>query len=236
MGCRSAGRLSKRIMDDCGRARTCPAAPAFNSPCRRLQTLRRDAALVSQPKEQVIRPRVLLSVWLCKNASLRGLDRNRYFSGSRLATRTSSSVVDFYRSEENHSPRFPSHGVFTQPGSLATESGGQQARPCPRCSREARASHSNAAAWAAYSYGEGDRYLAFYQSGFSKLSVFASDKGLAVSIPEAVAAWPHASSNRPDLRNPRDRPANRRDRLNRSGCPSRRARSLIGRARPGEFL
>ena len=40
-------------------ARTCPAAPAFNSPCRRSQTLRSDAALVSRPKEQATRPRVL---------------------------------------------------------------------------------------------------------------------------------------------------------------------------------
>ena len=62
LGCRSAGQLSKRITDDCGRARTCPAAPAFNSPCRRSQTLRRDAALVSRPKEQATRPRVLLWV------------------------------------------------------------------------------------------------------------------------------------------------------------------------------
>src|SRR6266481_7329600 len=64
LGCRSAGQLSKRITDDCGRARTCPAAPAFNSPCRRSQTLRRDAALVSRPKEQATRPRVLLWVKL----------------------------------------------------------------------------------------------------------------------------------------------------------------------------
>src|SRR6266481_1427816 len=42
--CRSAVRSSKRTAADCGRARTCPAAPAFNSPCRRSQTLRRDAA------------------------------------------------------------------------------------------------------------------------------------------------------------------------------------------------
>jgi hypothetical protein len=57
LGCRSAGRLSNLITDDCGRARTGPAAPAFNSPCRRSQTLRRDAALVSRPKEQATRPR-----------------------------------------------------------------------------------------------------------------------------------------------------------------------------------
>ena len=38
----------------------CRAAPAFNSPCRRSQTMRRDAALVSRPKEQATRPRVLL--------------------------------------------------------------------------------------------------------------------------------------------------------------------------------
>src|SRR5258706_1590967 len=48
--CRSAGRSSTRTTADCGRARTCPAAPAFNSPCRRSQTLRRDAALVSRLK------------------------------------------------------------------------------------------------------------------------------------------------------------------------------------------
>ena len=38
----------------------CRAEPTFNSPCRRSQTLRRDAALVSRPKEQATRPRVLL--------------------------------------------------------------------------------------------------------------------------------------------------------------------------------
>src|SRR5258705_11698118 len=65
LGCRSAGQLSKRITDDCGRARTCPAAPAFNSQCRRSQTRRRDAALVSRPKEQATRPRVLLWVKSC---------------------------------------------------------------------------------------------------------------------------------------------------------------------------
>src|ERR1700756_1748030 len=62
LGCRSAGRLSRRITDDCGRALTCHVALAFNSPCRRSQTLRRDAALVSRPKEQATRPRVLLWV------------------------------------------------------------------------------------------------------------------------------------------------------------------------------
>ena len=40
----------------------CRAAPSFNSPCRRSQTLRRDAALASRPKEQATRPRVLLWV------------------------------------------------------------------------------------------------------------------------------------------------------------------------------
>ncbi len=69
LGCRSAGQLPKRITDDYGRARTCPAAPAFNSPCRRSQTLRRDAALVSRPKEQATRPRVLLWVKLRRRNS-----------------------------------------------------------------------------------------------------------------------------------------------------------------------
>src|SRR6202051_4187872 len=68
LGCRSAGRSSTRTAADCGRARTCPAAPAFNSPCRRSQTLRRDAALVSRPKEQATRPRVLL--WVQNRKSL----------------------------------------------------------------------------------------------------------------------------------------------------------------------
>jgi hypothetical protein len=40
----------------------CRAALAFNSPCRRSQTLRRDAALVSRSKEQATGPRVLLWV------------------------------------------------------------------------------------------------------------------------------------------------------------------------------
>ena len=40
----------------------CRPVPAFNSPCLRSQTLRRDAALVSRPKEQATRPRVLLWV------------------------------------------------------------------------------------------------------------------------------------------------------------------------------
>jgi hypothetical protein len=42
--------------------------------------------------------------------------------GRNKSESASSSVVDFYRSEENHSRRFPSHGVFTQPGSFATGS------------------------------------------------------------------------------------------------------------------
>ena len=44
------------------------AAPAFNSPCWRSQTLRRGAALVSHPKEQATRPRVLLWVHKQTNA------------------------------------------------------------------------------------------------------------------------------------------------------------------------
>jgi hypothetical protein len=40
----------------------CRGAPAFNSPCRGSQTLRRDAALVSRPKEQATGPRVPLWV------------------------------------------------------------------------------------------------------------------------------------------------------------------------------
>ena len=37
-----------------------PRGASFNSPCRRSQILRRDAALVSRPEEQATRPRVLL--------------------------------------------------------------------------------------------------------------------------------------------------------------------------------
>jgi len=56
LGCRSAGRLSKRITDNCGRAQTCPAAPHLNSPCLPIQTLHRDWCLgaargVSGPAE-----------------------------------------------------------------------------------------------------------------------------------------------------------------------------------------
>jgi hypothetical protein len=39
-----------------------PAARHLNSPCLPIQTLHRDAALVSCPKEQATRPRVLLWV------------------------------------------------------------------------------------------------------------------------------------------------------------------------------
>jgi C4-dicarboxylate-specific signal transduction histidine kinase len=35
----SAVRSSKRMADDCGRARTCPAVPPFNSPCRLIRKL-----------------------------------------------------------------------------------------------------------------------------------------------------------------------------------------------------
>src|SRR5712671_422752 len=45
LGCRSVGQLSKPITDDCGRARTCPAAPHLNSPCLPIQTLHRDWCL-----------------------------------------------------------------------------------------------------------------------------------------------------------------------------------------------
>src|SRR5712671_3665457 len=45
LGCRSAGRLSKRITDDCGRALTCHVAPHLNSPCLPIQTLHRDWCL-----------------------------------------------------------------------------------------------------------------------------------------------------------------------------------------------
>src|SRR5207248_6198030 len=41
-GCRSAVRSSKRAADDCGQARTCLAAPSFNSRCLPIQMLRRD--------------------------------------------------------------------------------------------------------------------------------------------------------------------------------------------------
>src|SRR5882757_9339497 len=45
LGSRSAGRLSKRITDDCGRALTCHVAPHLNSPCLPIQTLHRDWCL-----------------------------------------------------------------------------------------------------------------------------------------------------------------------------------------------
>src|SRR6476620_8115998 len=45
LGCRSAGRLSKRITDDCGRAPMCHVAPHLNSPCLPIQTLHRDWCL-----------------------------------------------------------------------------------------------------------------------------------------------------------------------------------------------
>ena len=41
LGCRSAVRSSKRTADDCGRAPIRPAAPSFNSPCRRIATAQR---------------------------------------------------------------------------------------------------------------------------------------------------------------------------------------------------
>src|SRR6266481_1196893 len=44
LGCRSAGRLSKRITDDCGPAQTCPAAPRLNSPCLPIQTVHSTAS------------------------------------------------------------------------------------------------------------------------------------------------------------------------------------------------
>ena len=63
----------------------CRAPPAFNSPCRRSQTLRRDAALVSRPKEQATRPRVLLgsiaSFWSSADY-FRSSPGNRTSSGS----------------------------------------------------------------------------------------------------------------------------------------------------------
>src|SRR6266446_1170294 len=43
--CRSVVRSSKRTAADCGRARTCPAAPHLNSPCLPIQTLHRDWCL-----------------------------------------------------------------------------------------------------------------------------------------------------------------------------------------------
>lgn len=41
-GCRSAVRSSTRMAADRGRAKTCPAAPSFSSPCRAIQPLHRD--------------------------------------------------------------------------------------------------------------------------------------------------------------------------------------------------
>src|SRR5271166_5598563 len=38
-GCRSVARSSKRMVDDCGRPPTRPAAPSFNSLCRPIQSL-----------------------------------------------------------------------------------------------------------------------------------------------------------------------------------------------------
>src|ERR1700761_9018735 len=49
LGCRYAGRLLKRTTDDCGRPLMSHVAPASDSTCRRLQTLRCDGALVSRP-------------------------------------------------------------------------------------------------------------------------------------------------------------------------------------------
>jgi hypothetical protein len=80
--CRSI--IEARAAADCGRARTCPASPAFNSPCRRSQTLRRDAALVSRPNEQATRPRVLL--WI----KLRPGRKVRFWRKAAVRTQTAS--------------------------------------------------------------------------------------------------------------------------------------------------
>ena len=47
-GCRSAVRSSKRTADDCGRARTCPAAPSFNSRCQATRAAYRDGGLPTE--------------------------------------------------------------------------------------------------------------------------------------------------------------------------------------------
>jgi hypothetical protein len=57
--------MSRRLLLFCRGAMllaACRAAPTFNSPCQLSQALRRDAALVSRPKEQATRQRVLLWV------------------------------------------------------------------------------------------------------------------------------------------------------------------------------
>jgi hypothetical protein len=42
LGCPSAVRSLKRMVDDCGRARTCPTGPSLNSPFLPTQTLHRE--------------------------------------------------------------------------------------------------------------------------------------------------------------------------------------------------
>src|SRR6266403_5675311 len=81
LGCRSAGRLSKRITDDCGRALTCPAAPAFNSPCRRIAELRPGIGDMIAVGEFVTR--VPLRVFDFTVFDRRAEDRHRFFDHSR---------------------------------------------------------------------------------------------------------------------------------------------------------
>jgi hypothetical protein len=58
-----------------------PAAPAFNSPCRRSQTLRRDAALLTRPNEPATRPRLLRGIRVVMGRS--GVGAKRRFVRKR---------------------------------------------------------------------------------------------------------------------------------------------------------
>src|SRR5258708_8376214 len=74
-------------------------APAFNSPCRRSQTLRRDAALVSRPKGQATRPRVLL--WVIR-VGFAGQRRLPVYPRERTFSRYSASSPSYHTQNIHH--------------------------------------------------------------------------------------------------------------------------------------
>src|SRR6267142_3906298 len=66
LGCRSAGRLSKRITDDCGRALTCHVALSLASLRLLIRSPHREWSAASDPRRSRALGNATWAMWLCR--------------------------------------------------------------------------------------------------------------------------------------------------------------------------
>src|SRR5271155_3250648 len=90
LGCQYAGRLSKRITDDCGRALTCPAAPSFTSLRRLILPLHREWNAASLGD-------ATWATWLCRRQLQLVGHARQVRQGGRPHLTHDLATMNFYR-------------------------------------------------------------------------------------------------------------------------------------------